>query len=51
MVIYKDGIHHIQPPLNQCLTGKSAFINILCCEDDKLPPAWKPKTETGFFNE
>ena len=33
-------IHGIQPPLNHCLVDRSAFINILCCEDDRLPPAW-----------
>jgi hypothetical protein len=47
MEVFGDDIKKIQPPLNQCLVGKSAFINVLCCEDDKLPPAWKPQTEMG----
>jgi hypothetical protein len=31
----------IQPPLNHQLQGSSAWINLLCCEDDQMPPAWK----------
>ena len=41
MKIYGRGIYDIQPPLNHQLVDRSAFINVLCCEDDRMPPSWK----------
>jgi hypothetical protein len=48
MMIYGSGINSIQPPLNHCLYDRSAFINVLCCEDDKMPPSWLATTEPAI---
>ena len=44
MNIYGDGIFDIQPPLNQRLVGKSAFINLLSLRNAEMPAAWKSQT-------
>ena len=48
MKIYGDRLHEIQPPLNHHFVDRSAFINLLCCEGDSMPPSWKSteKVET-----
>lgn len=41
MKVFGDGIHSIQPPLNHRVGDKSAFINVLCCEGDRMPLSWE----------
>ena len=49
MGIYGDGIFNIQPPLNQRLADKSAFINLLALQGPEMPEAWR--SQTGITHE
>jgi hypothetical protein len=49
MKVYGNEIRHMQSPLNQRFVDKSAFINLLCCEDGNAPPAWKPTKGTEIL--
>jgi len=49
MKICGDGIFNIQPPLNQRLANKSAFINLLSLQGADMPETWK--TETGLRHD
>lgn len=44
MRLYGDNIFDIQPPLNNRLSRKSAFINLLSLQGAEMPEVWKSQT-------
>jgi hypothetical protein len=49
MSVYGDGFFNIQPPLNQQLAGKSAFVNLLSVQGADMPDVWI--TEIGLTHD
>lgn len=40
MPLYGRDMHLIQPPVNRCLEGSSAWVNMLTGEDKNVPLGW-----------
>jgi len=42
--VWREGIDHLRPPVNNTLQGTSSWVNLVTGRDRRTPPGWSGRT-------